>query len=240
MSRKARRKKGDSSKSLEGFTFDPSELDLKMSRNLITVMDGYRINRTYDTTFVDKAINEGKVARSFVTQWGTIRSVLHKLAAIGPKVPNVEKWMNQRQTMSFISMALLTITVPLLLLTWVFQIVWIAPYATPLAVVALALVMISWLTSAWFNRKIAWAIHDFLEANPETVAKERSVLKEWVQKLVHHTARIMRKGALDSAKHLVKFFNHDYSGITVLKEPGGFRKHYVVQIQTGRKKERSK
>lgn len=237
MSRKVKRKKSGSSIHLDDFQFDPSELELKFSRNLITVMDGYRIQRTYDLTFVDKALREGKVPRSFMAQWGTIRTTLHKLAGIGPKVPGVEKWMVRRQMISFLAMALLTITVPLLLLTFVFVVEWIAPIVTPLAVIALALVLTSWITSAWFNRKIAWAIWNYIEENPEVASKERKVLHEWVQKLIYHCARIMRKEGIDPESKLTKFFNNDYQGITVIKEPGGFRKHYVVQIRTRSKKE---
>ncbi|MHA2211878.1 MAG: hypothetical protein ACW992_01810, partial [Candidatus Thorarchaeota archaeon] len=94
MSRREKPKKRDYSTILDEFKFDPGGLDLKISRNLITVFDGYRINRTYDITFVDKAIKAGNVPKSFVRQWGVIRTMLHKLAAIGPKIPGVERWLN--------------------------------------------------------------------------------------------------------------------------------------------------
>jgi hypothetical protein len=232
MSRKSKRRRADSEPSLENLEIAVSGLDLKFSRNLITVMDAYRINRTYSTEFVDKKINEGELPRSFVQQWGTIRSALHKLAALGPKVPNVEKWLNQRQYVSFASMAMLTIAVPVLVITWVLQLAWLQPFAIPLSVLAIALLLISWLSSAWFNRKVAWAIHDYVEANPALVGAEQKALKRWTQSLIFHAAREMRREGIDPEKNLVKFFNCDYKGIEVIKEPGGFRKHYVVKILT--------
>ena len=225
------RSKQDSSVDFETLEIDTSGLDLKFSRSLITVLDAYRINRTYSTEFVDKKINEGELPRSFIQQWGAIRGVLHKLAALGPKVPNVEKWLNQRQYVSFASMAMLTIAVPLLVFTWVLQLEWLQPFALPLSVIAIALLLISWLTSAWYNRKVAWAIHDYIEAHPELVESERRALKKWTQALIHHLARLLRKGNEDPNKYLVKFFNIDYQGIDVLKEPSGLRKHYVVRIK---------
>jgi hypothetical protein len=216
---------------LEDFEFDPSELDLKQSKNLITVLDGYRIQRTYDLGFVDKGINKGELPKSFIRQWGTIRSVLHKLAAIGPKVPGVESWLNRKQYFAFISLAVLTIAAPLLLLTWVFQWEALQSFSVPLAVVAVALMLVNWLMSSWYNRKVAWAIHYYLEENPNLVSKERMLLKKWVQTLIHHTARVMRKGGFDPDKNLVKFFNNDYIGIEMLKEPAGLRKHYVMKIK---------
>ena len=100
MSQRPHRKK-ETTISLDDFEFNPSELDLKFSKNLISVLDGYRIHRTYDLGFIDKKINEGELPRSFIKQWGVIRKVLHKLAAIGPKVPGVERWLNIKQTISF-------------------------------------------------------------------------------------------------------------------------------------------
>ncbi|MFX1416827.1 MAG: hypothetical protein ACFFC0_08440, partial [Promethearchaeota archaeon] len=213
------------------FNFNPSRLDLRFSKNLLTVLDGYRINRTYDLGFIDKKINEGELPRVFVQQWGTMRKVLHKLAAIGPKVPGVESALNRRQTISFIAMASLTIAVVILLVTYAFQLPFLTTFGLPLAVIAVGFMLVSWITSAWYNRKVAWAIHYYIEENQGLVSNERRHLKKWVQNLVQHIATLMRKSGEDPEKHLIKFFNKDYTGIEVLKEPGGFRKHYVVKIR---------
>ncbi|MFW9967289.1 MAG: hypothetical protein ACFFEA_09065 [Candidatus Thorarchaeota archaeon] len=217
--------------SLDEFKFTPANLDLRFSKNLLTVLDGYRIHRTYDLGFIDKKIGEGDLPRSFVQQWGTMRKVLTKLAAIGPKVPGVESSLNRRQTMSFIGMASLTIAVPILLLTYVFQLSWLAPIGLPLALIAVGMMLVSWLSSAWYNRKVAWLIHDYVEANQALVSNERRHLKKWVQILIQHFSSLLRKSGEDPGKNLVKFFNKDYTGIEVMKEPGGLRKHYVVKIR---------
>ncbi|MHA3964690.1 MAG: hypothetical protein AM325_014255 [Candidatus Thorarchaeota archaeon SMTZ1-45] len=230
MSHQPNQLKGKSA-SLDDFKFEPNGLDLKFSKNLITVLDGYRIHRTYDLTFIDKAMNKGDLPPSFIRQWGTIRSVLHKLASIGPKVPGVESTLNRKQYMSFISMAFLTISVPILLITWVFQIEFLSPIAIPLSLVAVSLVMINFLVGGWYNRKVAWDIHNYIEANQSLVARERSILKGWVQILIDYIARLMRKTGADPEKELIKFFNDDYNRIEVKKVPSGLRKHYVVKIQ---------
>jgi hypothetical protein len=229
MSRSKRSKR--KSQSLDDFKFDPNELDLKFSKSLLTVMDGYRINRTYDLGFVDKKMNKGELPQTFTKQWGTIRGVLHKLAAIGPKVPGVEESLNRKQYMSFLSLATLTIVVPILMIAWVFQVGFLTPWAIPLAFIAVGLVMINFLVGGWYNRKVAWLIHDYLEADPSLTRNEYLILKKWCQTLIQYIARTMRKGGIDPERNLIKFFNVDYTGIIVLKEPSGFRKHYVVQIK---------
>ncbi|TET08079.1 MAG: hypothetical protein E3J86_11395 [Candidatus Thorarchaeota archaeon] len=230
MSHRSKTTKGKPT-SLQDFKFDPTGLSLKFSKSLISVLDGYRINRTYDLRFVDKAMNKGDLPQSFTKQWGTIRGVLHRLAAIGPKVPGVESALNKKQYMSFLSIAMLTIVVPILMITWVFQVAFLTPYAIPLALLAVALVMINYLVSAWFNRKVAWAIFNYLESNPGLTQRENVILQKWVQALIGYVARMMRKDGVDRERNLIKFFNVDYAGIDVQKEPSTFRKHYVVIIR---------
>ncbi|MFW9846171.1 MAG: hypothetical protein ACFFD6_05460 [Candidatus Thorarchaeota archaeon] len=234
MSHRAKRErkgKPASPASLDEFEFYPTNLDLRFSKNLLTVLDGYRIHRTYDLGFIDKKVGEGDLPRSFVQQWGIMRKVLTKLAAIGPKVPGVESALNRRQTMSFIGMASLTIAVPVLLLSYVFQITWLAPIGIPLGLGAFALMLISWLTSAWYNRKVAWLIHDYVEENQALVSEERRHLKKWVQTLIRHISTVMRKTGEEPEKNLIKFWNDDYTGIEVMKVPSGMRKNYVVKIK---------
>jgi len=46
----------------------------------------------------------------------------------------------------------------------------------------------------------------------------------------------MRIENIAPEKKLTKFYNNDYKGIEVVKEPGGLRKHYVMKIQAERRK----
>ncbi len=229
MSHRSKSTKGKST-SIEDFKFDPTGLSLKFSKSLITVFDGYRINRTYDLAFVDKAMNKGELPQSFTKQWGTIRAVLHRLAAIGPKVPEVEETLNKKQYMSFLSIALLTIVVPILMITWVFQVAVLSPFAVPLALVAVVSVFANFLVGAIYNRRVAWLIFNYLESNPGLTTRENKILKKWTQALIHYAARTMRKDGADPEKNLIKFFNDDYVGILVEKEPSTYRKHYVVKL----------
>ena len=221
---------------LEEFKFDPSELDLKLTQSLISVIDGYRIYRCFDLTFVGKRQQKGELPLSFIKQWTTMRSVLHKFAAVGPGVDGVETWLKQRQILAFAALALLTISAPLLVFGWIFRIQWIVDINIPLALVAVSSVFISAITNAWYNRKVAWAIYNYTESHPELLKKEKELLFEWVQALIYHAARKMRIENIAPEKKLTKFYNNDYKGIEVVKEPGGLRKHYVMKIQAERRK----
>lgn len=216
---------------LNQFRFNPVGLDLKWGKNLITTFDGYRIHRCYDLTFIEKAVDQLELPESFRTQWKTIRPVLHKFASIGPEVPGVLKNYSRRATLQTLSIIVLTIAVPLAVATFVFDLTFIAWLVFPLTIVAIMMACGGTMTSSWYNRKIAWAIHDYLELDPGRMRTEKIALREWVQILIDHCSRIMRGQDMDPDDHPVKFFNDDYDRILVLKDPGGLRKHYLVLLK---------
>ncbi|MHA2241461.1 MAG: hypothetical protein ACXACE_07615, partial [Candidatus Thorarchaeota archaeon] len=217
---------------LEEFKFNPSELELKLSQNLITVFDGYRIYRCFDLTFMEKRRSKGEIPRGFLRQWPTIKGVLHKFAAVGPRVPGVENLLRNRQIIAFTALALLTISAPMLVIGWILNIEWIVAINIPLALTAIFAVFTSAVTNAWYNRKVAWAIYEYTESDTRLLAKEKKLLHEWTQALIYHAARVMRKEGIDSKKKATKFYTNEYKGVEVLDEPKGLRKHYSMRILT--------
>ncbi len=216
---------------LKDFRLDPTGLDLKWSKDLITTIDGYRINRCFDLTFIEKAVGQGVFPERFIRQWKTIRSVLHKFAAIGPEVPGVMKYLSRRMAIQYAALILMTIMIPLAVLTYALNwtsIVWIV---FPMTIVAVIFVFSQMLTNAWYNRKIAWAIQDYLDLDRGRLRDERIALRDWVQILIDHSSRLMRKQDEDPDDHPVKFYNDDYKRISVQKEPRLLRKHYVVLLK---------
>ncbi|MFX1561299.1 MAG: hypothetical protein ACFFBL_11985, partial [Promethearchaeota archaeon] len=76
-----------------------------------------------------------------------------------------------------------------------------------------------------------WAIQDYLDLDPGRLRNERIALREWVQILIDHCSKLMRRQGEDPADNPVKFYNDDYKRIHVLKEPRLLRKHYVVLLK---------
>lgn len=224
----AKKKKRAGVISLEDFEFNPVNLDLKWSKDMITVLDGYRIHRCFDLTFIEKAVGAGELPKSFVNQWKVIRTVLHKFAAIAPSVPGVEKLLFRRQVISFLSLILITVALPLTMFGFVLRIEAVQAIIFPLAIIVLFVASTSWMISNYYNRKVAWAISNYLEENSQLLERECKHLKKWVQALIWHTSRQIRKDSKEIEKELIKFYNDDYEGIIVLKEPSRLRKHYTV------------
>ncbi|MHA1653747.1 MAG: hypothetical protein ACTSYX_12045 [Candidatus Thorarchaeota archaeon] len=216
---------------LDTFEFRPTGLNLKWTKDLITVFDGYRIHRCYDLTFIERAIGEGQMPRSFVDQWRFIRTILHRFAAVSPKIPGVTEKYKRRQIVRFVTLVLLTIAVPLMVATFVFSITAIAPFTLALTALAIGAFMVQWLMGHYYNREIAWAIERYWQENPHLLKREKEALKKWVQRLIVHARfRIKKENELPE-KNPIKFFNNDYEGIIVKAEPNWYRKHYVVQIK---------
>jgi hypothetical protein len=229
MSRKSKKWKQPASENLEDVEFNPSGLDLKWSKNLTTTIDAYRIYRCYDLGSIERAIGKGEMPRSFVRQWRMIRSVLHRFAAVTPKIPNIEKMMMRRQILQFSALILVTIGVPAIVLTFILRLDDIAWFTYPLGFFAGAMFAVTALITAAYNRKIAWTIFHYIEDNPDLLKTEKERLHEWSQKLIRYTGRLVRKDGLDLNKNLLKLYSNDYDGVTFIKEPSRFRKHYVAR-----------
>ncbi|RDE16825.1 MAG: hypothetical protein C4K47_00770 [Candidatus Thorarchaeota archaeon] len=231
MTQNSKGKKEPSANYLDSFEFDPTGLDIKWCKNLISTLDGYRIHRCYDLTYIEKAVGRGDVTKTFIKQWGTIRSVLHKFAALGPDVPGVQQSMMRRQSVQLLSLILLTIALPLIVIVWILRVEYLSWFTNPFTTVTLVLFMITFITSAFYNRKIAWLIYHYVEDNAAMFGYERKHIKKWVQTLIYFSSRLLRKDNLKPEKNLVKFWNDDYDGIVVMKGPSKFRKHYVVKLK---------
>jgi hypothetical protein len=231
MSKKRRSKAAKpSDESLDEFQFTPRSIDLKWTKDLITVFDGYRIHRCYDLTFIEKAIGRGELPRSFVDQWRFIRTVLHRFAAVSPKIPGVLKFYERRKLLQNSALILLTIAVPAIVATWVFSLVAIAPYTIGFAALAFLFFVGQWTAGHYYNRKVAWKIENYWDEHPDLLKEEKEALKSWVQRLIVHARHRLRKEDEDPEDHPVKFFNDDYDDIIVKNEPNWYRKNYTVQI----------
>ncbi len=139
--------------------------------------------------------------------------------------------MTRRQTVNLLSTVLLTIAFPLVVLVWVFHVEFLSWFTTPFTVITLLLFLGAFITSAWYNRKVAWVIYHYIEENGSMFDTECGYLKKWVQTLIFYLSRTMRRDQLKAEKNLVKFWNTDYDGIEVFKSPNWFRKNYVVQLK---------
>ncbi|NHJ13795.1 MAG: hypothetical protein EAX95_08960 [Candidatus Thorarchaeota archaeon] len=215
---------------LNSFEFTPTGMNLKWTKDMITVFDGYRIHRCFDLTFIEKGIGQGELPRAFVDQWRFIRTVLHKFAAVSPKIPGVMKFYERRQLLRYASLLLLTIAVPTIVATYVFELIWLAPFSLPLAIFAFIFFVAQWTAGHWYNRKVAWTIENYWNEHPEMLREEKTALKKWTQRLIMQGKHMLRKEEEDPEKNPVKFYNKDYEGIIIKAEPNWYRKHYVVQI----------
>lgn len=215
---------------LNSFEFSPTGLDLEWTKDMITVFDGYRIHRCFDLTFIEKAIGEGRLPRTFVDQWKVIRTVLHKFAAVGPKVPGIIKLYERRQLLRYIATFLMVAAVPTIVATYVFSLVWLAPISLPLVAVAVVFFVIQWTVGHYINLKTARMIDDYWIEHKSLLRAENNALKKWTQRLIAHAKFRLRKEDQLSSKNPIKFYNDDYDGIIVKATPNWYRKHYVVNI----------
>ncbi|MFW9908727.1 MAG: hypothetical protein ACFFEF_09145 [Candidatus Thorarchaeota archaeon] len=215
---------------IASFEFSPVGLDLKWTKDMITVFDGYRIHRCFDLTFIEKAIGQGELPRTFIDQWRFIRTILHRFAGVAPKIPGVLKQYERRQLLRYIATFLMVIAVPSIVATYVFSLTFIAWITLPITAIAVVFFIAQWTAGHYINLKTAKLIETYWADNPGLLRAEHLALKAWTQRLIANAKFRLRKDEALPEKNPIKFYNDDYEGIVVKATPNWYRKHFVVHI----------
>ena len=79
----------------------PKTVDLNLLREMIYLIDSYRINRYVDISKIDKAVERGFFTKRIEEKWKNAREILLKMASFPNTVPGVVKWIKMRIVFDF-------------------------------------------------------------------------------------------------------------------------------------------
>ncbi|WEU39834.1 MAG: hypothetical protein OdinLCB4_005015 [Candidatus Odinarchaeum yellowstonii] len=214
--------------------------------NVISLIDGYRINRCPDFRRLDDNIKKGVLGRVFAEKWKDIRKVLWRIGTFPKNIPNVNKMMTIRIITHIIGLILMlvasSIVIATIFLTMPRLILYIglALYAVGTSILGFAMLL---------RRRIAIKIAEYYYEDHDRWKREQAYLKGVVQQLIDGLIRYLRqrkKIGTDKAltqvekdtplkkyqklmaKYMIRMYNVDYTGLIIVKKPNAFRKHYEV------------
>ncbi len=214
--------------------------------NIISLIDGYRINRCPDFRRLDDNIKKGVLGRAFAEKWKNIRKVLWRIGTFPKNIPNVNKMMTLRILTHIAGLILMlvasSIVIASLFLTLDRLILYIglAMYAIGTSVLGFAMLL---------RRRIAIKIAEYYYEDHDRWKREQAYLRGVVQQLIDGLIRYLRqrkKMGNDKvlnqvekdtplkkyqklmSKYMIRMYNIDYTGLIVVKKPNAFRKHYEV------------
>ncbi|MHA1754958.1 MAG: hypothetical protein ACTSYR_05535 [Candidatus Odinarchaeia archaeon] len=224
----------------------PSETKVNVVLNIISLIDGYRINRCPDFRKLDESIKKGILGRKFAESWKNIRKVLWRIGTFPKNIPSVNKMMTIRILTQITSIIMMVIASVMVIAALFIELPSIVMFSgLTLYVVASAVLGFSML----IRRRIAIKIAEYYYEDRARWTKEQQFLKRKVQQLIDALIRHLRKLKIAGkdknlnkleknasvkeynkimAKYKFKLFNVDYTGIRVIKKPSAIRKHYEV------------
>ena len=223
-------KKRARTKSEDVFYKFGNETDIDLLKSVISLLDGYRIHRFADTKRVEKDIFDQKLGARFAKDWKEISRILEKMARFPLSLPRIRKLIKREIIVDLLRKYF---TVAALILIFIFfsarfslggfEILYV--YVLMFSVFALTTLL---TLKQYYIRKIALAIKEHFEENPEKFSAIRLRLKKTTQKLIYGLCDLIRKSNRNPEDHSFTLDNIDYKGITVIKTPGRLRKYYIV------------
>lgn len=214
--------------------------------NIISLVDGYRINRCPDFRKLDDNIKKGVLGRVFAEKWKNIRKVLWRIGTFPKNIPNVNKMMTLRIMTQIAGVVFMLVASTMVIAAMFLDLPGLILYIG-LAIYAIGGSLLGF--AMLLRRRIAIKIAEYYYEDHDRWRREQAYLKAVVQQLIDGLIRYLRQRKSSKAdkllnqigkdtplkkykklmsKYKIKMYNVDYTGISVLKRPTAVRKHYEV------------
>ena len=204
------------------------EVDTTLLKNLITLIDGYRVNYLGDPKPFDKPIRAGKLGREISAEWKKIQRSLMRIATTVKTIPRLGRLLVIQSMLRSMSIAVSSGAL-LLPLTGASPIIPENPFLLIFALLLIAAVML--VLSKLAGRKVDREIEAYFDEHRHKYKFVRRYLRQTTQRLIYTLSHHLKASRKDPSDHTMKLYRTDYDGIRVLKKPGWFRKRYVVEIK---------
>lgn len=238
----ARLKKAD--KKVESLGF-PKEIKINFLTNIITLIDGYRINYCPDFRKIDEGIKKGVLGRNFAERWKNIRKILWSIGTFPQQIPKVKNLTRFRYIFQLSGLLMMIAsTIVLLVNSFIYFGFIVSSISMIMYVLGGSLITLGIL----LKRRIALKISDYYRKDNTRFSKEQEYLHAVTQELINGFTRYLRKriyeglekdlAGLDKLsekeyikklkKYKFKLYNDDYTGIKIIKKPSPLRKYFYA------------
>ncbi|MFX0067577.1 MAG: hypothetical protein ACFFA1_03415 [Promethearchaeota archaeon] len=205
------------------------KIDLTLLRKVITLLDGYRVNRFMDPTRIGDLVKSGALGKDLQKDWDELHQVMYDMSRVPANTPKTVKLLKLLDLTEKLSIINIIITALLIAISFIIGLPWVigvifATIAIPATIGA----------RAYLYRQVSNEIDKYVEEHPEKFVKRKSWLKQQVQRAIGTLARYVKQFEREPSKYPFELYNTDYSGISVVKRPGSIRKGFVVIPKSGK------
>ncbi|MFX0097307.1 MAG: hypothetical protein ACFE7E_06060 [Candidatus Hodarchaeota archaeon] len=199
------------------------KIDLTLLRKVITLLDGYRVNRFMDPTRIGDLVKAGALGHDLQKDWDDLHQVMYDMSRVPantPKTIKLLKFLNLTEKLSIIN---IFVTALLIALSFILGISWIV--GVIFATIAIPATI---GVRAYLYRQVSNEIDKYVEEHPEKFVRKKTWLKQQVQRSIGTLSRYVRQFEREPSNYPFQLYNTDYSGISIVKRPGSIRKGFVV------------
>jgi len=177
--------------------------NLNTLKNVIFLLDGYRIHHYEEIGWVDRAVEAGDLGWKFRMEWDDVRSLLMDMATLPKSLVHLLRWANMQSYLKLLGLIVSTLGIGLigisLFLFWGRQpgaLSWTVTILTYLSVPIIAGMVISFIGPILIARRIFNELDRYRQAHRERFNQYALRLKTIVQNLIDSLIHSSKKGTV--------------------------------------------
>jgi len=223
----------------------PKEIKINFLTNIITLIDGYRINFCPDFRKIDEGVKKGVLGRNFAERWKNIRKVLWSIGTFPSNIPKVKTMTRFRYLFQLSGLVTMIASTIIILINAFFNLgYFLNAIGMIMYVIGGSLITLGVLV----KRRVAIKISEYYRQDNERFEKEQQYLRAVTQDLINGLIRYLRRRmyeglekdlkGLENAsekeyikklqKYKFKLYNDDYTGVKIIKKPSPIRKYFLA------------
>ena len=194
---------------------------------VITLLDGYRINKFKDPTKIGNSVKAGQMGNKVKRNWDKIYKSLYDLTGITSRIPNAMKYLKYHQFLNLLIGVIFSLSILMFVVTFALNISWVIGGSLFICGLGVFIILRS-----YFSKKIALSIDEYMQKNPETFKGHLSFIKGFVQELISDLRRFFKMARINPANHPFNLYKTDYVGIAITKNTSRRKSAYTAVIKT--------
>ncbi len=166
--------------------------DVETLKDIIFLLDGYRIHHYEELDWADKVIKAGEMGHKFKQDWRNIRKILTNMAEVPKSLTYLLKLAKVQMLLRFVALVLSSVTMIIIALTFFFfwgknptgigSVMFILRY---LGIPLLIGFVLSFIGPPLIARKIYRKLDEYRGEQPEKFERYDRILKRTIQRLIY-------------------------------------------------------
>ncbi len=179
--------------------------DVETLKDIIFLLDGYRVHHYEELGWADKAIKTGEMGYKFKQDWKDTRKILTGMAEVPKSLTYLLKLAKVQMLLRFVALVLSSVTMLVIGLTFFFSwgknpsgMAWVLSILRYLGIPLVIGFVLSFVGPPLIARKIYRELDDYRDEHSEKFERYNRILKATIQKLIYSLTISLKNRGLKS------------------------------------------